>query len=173
LTGFGELPSVRAATTGAEFSTLLDEVEASFAYAKSDLARERSDAAGLITVLAIDDLDGLQRSADSDALERLVRLIRARHANLHALLVGSSASFGASYDGVGHAIKESQTGFVVGGSDYEDLQVLGINVPHAEASQGLPPGRGFYVRRKRYVRVKIAEPPGSLTSEGTPLGKDR
>jgi len=75
------------------------------------------------------------------------------------LLVGSSAAFGASYDGVGHAIKESQTGFIVGGSDYEDLQVLGINVPHSEARQGLPPGRGFYVRRKRYVRLKVAEPP--------------
>ncbi len=92
-------------------------------------------------------------------LDRLVGLIRSRHANLHVVLVGSSAAFGASYDGVGHAIKESQTGFLVGGSDYDDLQVLGINVPHAEAAQGLPAGRGFYVRRKRYVRVKVAEPP--------------
>ncbi len=75
------------------------------------------------------------------------------------LLVGSSSSFGASYDGVGYAIKEAQTGFLVGGSDYDDLQVLGINVPHAEASQGLPAGRGFDVRRKRYVRLKVAEPP--------------
>jgi DNA segregation ATPase FtsK/SpoIIIE, S-DNA-T family len=143
LVGLGEMPSVRAIRGVGDLSTLLDELE------------EPRDA-GTTNVLAIDDLDGLQRSADTDTLERLVRLIRERRANLHVLLVGSSASFGASYDGVGHALKESQTGFLVGGSDYEDLQVLGINVPHAEASLGLPPGRGFYVRRKRYIRLKVA-----------------
>jgi S-DNA-T family DNA segregation ATPase FtsK/SpoIIIE len=146
LHGFRDAPEVRMLNNVAELSSVLDEVEA-------------STSLGITTVLAIDDLDGLQRSADSDVLDRLVRLIRERRANAHVVLVGSSAAFGASYDGVGHAIKESQTGFLVGGSDYDDLQVLGINVPHAEASQGLPPGRGFYVRHKRYIRVKVAEPP--------------
>jgi S-DNA-T family DNA segregation ATPase FtsK/SpoIIIE len=101
---FGDLPGVRTLNNGADLSTVLDDVEA-------------SSSAAVITVLAIDDLDGLQRAADPDALDRLVRLIRGRHANLHVLLVGSSGTFGASYDGVGHAIKESQTGFLVGGSD--------------------------------------------------------
>jgi hypothetical protein len=137
---------VHAIHHAGELSALLDEVEA------------LSDAC-LTQVLAIDDLEGLQRSGDSASLARLVSLIRDRRAGVHVLLVGSSGSFGASYDGMGHAIKETQTGFVVGGSDYEDLQVLGINVPHAEASQGLPPGRGFYARRKRYVRLKVAESP--------------
>jgi S-DNA-T family DNA segregation ATPase FtsK/SpoIIIE len=153
------LPGVHAIHNAGELSALLDEVEAV------------SDAC-LTQVLAIDDLEGLQRSADSASLARLVSLIRDRRAGVHVLLVGSSGSFGASYDGVGHAIKETQTGFVVGGSDYEDLQVLGITVPHAEASQGLPPGRGFYARRKRYVRLKVAESPAptelSLRAGATP-----
>ena len=140
------LAAVKAIHSGGELSVLLDKVEG------------LCDA-GMTQVLAIDDLEGLQRSADSASLERLVSLIRDRRTGIHVLLVGSSASFGASYDGVGQALKETQTGFVVGGSDYEDLQVLGITVPHAEASQGLPPGRGFYARRKRYVRLKVANPP--------------
>lgn len=153
------LPGVHAIHNAGELSAVLDEVEA------------LSDAC-LAQVLAIDDLEGLQRSGDSASLARLVSVIRDRRAGVHVLVVGSSGTFGASYDGVGHAIKETQTGFVIGGSDYEDLQVLGINVPHAEASQGLPPGRGFYARRKRYVRLKVAESPSptelSLRAGATP-----
>ncbi|MDQ6670023.1 MAG: type VII secretion protein EssC [Chloroflexota bacterium] len=146
LNGRDGLPGVRMIHDGAELVTLLDEIESA-----ADVAVAR--------VLAIDDLDGLQRSTDSGTLDRLQRLVRARRSGVHVLLVGSSSSLGASYEGFGHAIKETQTGFLVGGSDYEDLQVLGINVPHAEARQGLPAGRAFYARRKRYVRVKVAEPP--------------
>ncbi len=45
--------------------------------------------------------------------------------------------------------------------DYDDVQVLGLKVPHVEASLGVPRGRGFYARRKQYVCVKIAEPPAA------------
>lgn len=140
------LPGVRQVHDGAALASVLEEIEA-------------TAEAGLSHVLAIDDLDGLQHAVDGDTRERLYQLVRTRRRGLHVLLVGSSSSLGASYDGIGHALKQAQTGFLIGGSDYEDLQVLGINVPHAEASQGVPPGRGFYARRKRYVRVKVAEPP--------------
>jgi S-DNA-T family DNA segregation ATPase FtsK/SpoIIIE len=141
----------------AALAALLDEVEAVV------------DPA-IIHVLAVDDLDTLQRSADAAALQRLVNLVRDRQrTNLHVLLVGSSASLGASYDGLGYAIKATQTGFLVGGSDFEDLQVLGISVPRPEANQGLPPGQGFYARRKRYVRIKVAEPPPEPNTEPSAL----
>jgi S-DNA-T family DNA segregation ATPase FtsK/SpoIIIE len=120
---------------------------------------ERSGEAGNRRVLAIDDLDTLLREADSLLLERLTRLIQGRYAGVHLLVVATTGCLSASYDGLGRALKQAQTGFLLGGSDYEDLQALGLNVPHAEASQGLAPGRGYYARHKRYVRVKIAEPP--------------
>jgi DNA-binding MurR/RpiR family transcriptional regulator len=60
-------------------------------------------------VLAIDDLDALQRSADSDTLQRLVNLVQERRERVHVVLVGSSASLGASYEGFGHAMKQTQT----------------------------------------------------------------
>jgi S-DNA-T family DNA segregation ATPase FtsK/SpoIIIE len=120
---------------------------------------DRLADASTIQVLAIDDLDALQRSADYDALQRLMRLVQGRRERLHVLLVGTSATLGVSYEGFGFAMKQSQTGFLVGGSGFEDLQILGLSVPHAEASQGLPPGRGFYARRKKYVRLKVAELP--------------
>src|SRR5205823_7841712 len=97
-------------------------------------------------------------SVTSDTVERLNRLVRARgQRGLHVLLVGSTSTIGASYDGLGHAMKVAQTGFLVGGSDYDDLQVLGITVPRTEASLGLPTGRGYYSRRKRWQRIKVAE----------------
>jgi len=133
---------------GAALGALLNDIE---------LAAD----SGMTAVLAIDDLDGLQRAADGETLHRLHQLVQARRSGLYVLLVGSSSSLGASYDGVGHAIREAHTGFLVGGSEYEDMQVLGISVPHAEASQGLPVGRGFYARRKRYIRVKVAAPPNA------------
>src|SRR5207244_2434620 len=114
------------------------------------------------SVLAIDDLESLQRSADSETLERLNQLVRARRGDVHVLLVGASSTLSACYDGVGQAMKETQTGFLVGGCDYDDLQVLGLKLPHSEATQGVPPGRGFYARRKHYVRIKVAEFPSTL-----------
>jgi len=152
------LPGVRHIQDGAALGALLNDIELP------------ADS-GMTAVLAIDDLDGLQRAADGETLHRLHQLAQARRSGLYILLVGSSSSLGASYDGVGHAIREAHTGFLVGGSEYEDMQVLGISVPHAEASQGLPVGRGFYARRKRYIRVKVAAPPNAADLTAlTPAG---
>jgi S-DNA-T family DNA segregation ATPase FtsK/SpoIIIE len=113
---------------------------------------------GVPTVLGIDDLEALQRAVSSETLDRLNQVVRARgQRGLHVILVGSTGSFGSSYDGIGHTLKTLQTGFLIGGSDYEDIQVLGINVPRPEASLGLAPGRGFYSRRKHWLRIKVAE----------------
>lgn len=88
-----------------------------------------------------------------DSLRPLARLPHMR------MRIQTDDDFGASYDGVGCAIKEIQTGFLIGGSDFDDLQVLGINLSHPEARQGLAPGRGFYSQRRRFVRVKVADVP--------------
>jgi S-DNA-T family DNA segregation ATPase FtsK/SpoIIIE len=119
----------------------------------------RLEDPNLTKLVAIDDLESLQRVVDAETLQRLGEAIRARTPGVHVLLVGTSAAFAATYDGPAQLIKQGQTGFIVGGTDYDDLQVLGISVPHAEASQGLPPGRGFYARRKRYTRLRAALPP--------------
>jgi hypothetical protein len=93
-------------------------------------------------------------------------MARARRPDAHILLVGNSSTFAGSYEGIGMTLKQAQTGFLIGGRDYDDMQVVGINVPHAEATQALPPGQGYYARRKRYVRVKVAEPPSAPELNG-------
>jgi hypothetical protein len=98
-------------------------------------ALESPGCADLTRVLAIDDLEGLQRATDPETLQRLMRLVQHGPAGVHVLLAGSSAAFGSAYDGLGYLVKSTQTGFLVGGGDYEDLQVFGMSVPHAEASQ--------------------------------------
>lgn len=149
------VPGARCLRDGADLTRALDDIEASAS----------SEA---INVLAIDDLDGLKRAIDSDVLTRLNDLAQARRTPAHVLLVGSSSSFASSYDGIGHTIKQGQTGFLIGGSDYDDLQVLGLTLPHAEASRGLPGGRGFYARRKKFTRVKVATPPDVIESPSVP-----
>jgi S-DNA-T family DNA segregation ATPase FtsK/SpoIIIE len=140
------LPGVVVASDGNAFARALEELL-------------QLEDPNLTKLVAIDDLESLQRDADAETLQRLTDAIRVRAPGLHVLLVGTSAAFAAAYDGPAHLIKQSQTGFIVGGTDYDDLQVLGISVPHAEASQGLPPGRGFYAHRKRYTRLRAALPP--------------
>jgi S-DNA-T family DNA segregation ATPase FtsK/SpoIIIE len=150
LSALERLPHTRQRIdTDADLATALDDIEGCLA------ARDGSAAAH---VLVVDDLSAFQQAVGSEQQNRLTDLVRGRRRpGFHVLLAGTSAAFGASYDGLGHAVKEMQTGFLVGGSEYDDLQVLGINVPHAEAREGLPPGRGFFGHRKRFVRIKVAE----------------
>jgi S-DNA-T family DNA segregation ATPase FtsK/SpoIIIE len=110
-------------------------------------------------VVAIDDLETLQRVSDEQTLQRLTEAIRDRTAALHVVIAGNSAAFMALYDGAAHLVRQGQTGFVVGGTDFDDVRAFGVSVPPSEANRGVPPGRGLYARRKRYVRLRAALPP--------------
>jgi hypothetical protein len=54
------------------------------------------------------------------------------------------------------ALKELQTGFVLGSSDQADLQIVNLRVPFGEAGKALPPGQGYYSRRGRFRKIKAA-----------------
>jgi hypothetical protein len=141
------------------------ETDEDLAAALDDIERCLEAESAAAHVLVVDDLSAFQQTVSSEQRSRLTELVRGRRlGGLHVLVAGTSAAFGAAYEGLGHALKEMQTGFLLGGSDYDDLQVLGINVPHAEAREGVPPGRGFFGCRKRYVRLKAAEVPEDALS---------
>lgn len=109
-------------------------------------------------VVAIDDFDVFRDSVLDDPKQRLEAWIRRdRSIGLHVIAAGSPAAF-EHYDGLCRALRELQTGFVLGSSDHQDLGVLGVRPPAGTAGRLLPPGHGYHARRGRHREVKAAVP---------------
>jgi S-DNA-T family DNA segregation ATPase FtsK/SpoIIIE len=110
-------------------------------------------------VLVIDDYDitsdGLLVGAKS-RLEQLVK--RERGLGFHLILAISSTRSGGGIDGTVRALRDTQTGFLLGSSEQDDAQALGLRLPFGEGGRLFPPGQGYYARRGRTRRVKVATP---------------
>jgi S-DNA-T family DNA segregation ATPase FtsK/SpoIIIE len=111
-------------------------------------------------VLAIDDFDAFSGAVDDDAKYRLEELLnQGRDLGFHLLLAGASSDLVAvMHDGLVRAARRSPAGFILGTSDYEDVQLLNLRLPGSGYPPTLPPGEGFFARRGRAVRVKVVMP---------------
>lgn len=108
-------------------------------------------------VIAMDDFDAVSKQADpmsKDQLEQIVR--RERGMGVHVLVAATSTDLSSAWDGWIRALKELQTGFLLGSSDHSDLQLFNLRLPVGEAGKLLPPGRGYYTRRGHYVEFQAA-----------------
>jgi S-DNA-T family DNA segregation ATPase FtsK/SpoIIIE len=108
-------------------------------------------------IVAIDDFDQFRTScADPNrtALEGLMR--RSRGLGFFVLIAGPSAEFGSTWGVVGKAIKESQTGFLLGSTDHTDLGIFNLRLPSDETGKQLNPGRGYSIRRGRRKLIQVA-----------------
>lgn len=116
-------------------------------------------------VLAIHDFDGFREGVPPGTRERLEQMVRRdRGLGLHLMVCGASAVFNQSMDGFCRALRELQTGVVLGSSDMNDLSVFNLRLPPGESGRLLPPGLGYFVRRGRYRKIKAATPhAGDLT----------
>jgi S-DNA-T family DNA segregation ATPase FtsK/SpoIIIE len=118
-------------------------------------------------VLAIDPFDAFSEQTfdNKDRLEELLR--RDRALGLHVLMAGATSEISSSYDGLLKAIRELQTGFLLGGCDFDDLQLFNLRLGLGEAGKVLPPGQGLVTRRGRYRRIQAASAHvGSVTING-------
>jgi S-DNA-T family DNA segregation ATPase FtsK/SpoIIIE len=110
-------------------------------------------------VIIVDDLDALREGTTQSTRDQLEQLIRReRGLGFHLIIAGATSDFASGWDGLTKALKELQTGFLIGSSDHSDLQLFNLRLPAGEAGKMLPPGQGFYVRRGRFRRVKAATP---------------
>ena len=108
-------------------------------------------------VVAIDDFDtyrdGIQ-GGTKECLEQMAR--RERGLGLHVLLAGSSGDIESAWDGLVKSLKELQTGFLLGSSAHNDLQLFNLRLPIGEAGRLLPPGQGYYAHRGLYRKFRAA-----------------
>jgi hypothetical protein len=81
---------------------------------------------------------------------------RERGLGFHVLIAGSTGDFSSSFEGLVKALKELQTGFVMGSNEQNDVQILNVRLPFGEAGKSLPAGQGYYGRRGRVRKIKAA-----------------
>ncbi len=178
------LPHVRAYVTDDDLlGDALAEIAQSLKDRRQALEEARQQAGGFLDeraflarypalVLAIDDFDALSDEAQSGVKERLEQMIRReRGLGFHILIAGLSNDIGSAWEGWAKALKEQQTGFLLGSSDHDDLQLFNLHLPMGEAGRKLSPGQGFFGQRGRYRKVKVATcKAGSVTlKEWVPL----
>ncbi|MGE5415205.1 MAG: FtsK/SpoIIIE domain-containing protein, partial [Acidobacteriota bacterium] len=90
-----------------------------------------------------------------ETLETVIR--KARGLGIHIILAGSPGDISGSYDNWIKALKEQQNGVLLGTTEYSDLQMFGIRLPFGSSGRLLPPGEGFYARRRQpFQRFKAA-----------------
>jgi len=163
------LPQVQAYITDDDLlGEALAEITESLRERRQALEKARRRAGGFLKeraflarypalVMVIDDFDAFNTEAQSGTKERLEQMIRReRGLGFHVLLAGLSTDVASTWEGWAKAIKELQTGFLLGSSDHNDLQLFNLRLPMGEAGQMLPPGQGYYARRGRYRKVKVA-----------------
>lgn len=116
-----------------------------------------------VIVLFIDDADVLSKQLNDfmvkDQLSAIVRLGRDR--KVHVVLSGVPADFPTFGVDWFADVKSSQSGFLFGTLDSNDLSYFRIPFSESTNSPGglklLPPGQGYYVKRK-FSRIKGAIP---------------
>lgn len=174
------LPQVRAfVTDDAGLSEQLDRIGPALINRRDAMAAAREAAGGVFDerawlaqqtriVVAIDNVDQFGEASgvgNKDALEQIVRVMRGL--GLHLIVAGPSQSFSGAWDGYLKAVLEQQTGFLVGGTDYGDLEVFKIKLPYGQTGKAVPPGQGFFSRRGRYMPFRSATPDaGEVTLAG-------
>ncbi|RLB23012.1 MAG: hypothetical protein DRG71_06485, partial [Deltaproteobacteria bacterium] len=161
------LPHVQAyVTDDDQLGDALAEISHALQERRQALEEARREAGGFLDerafmarypalVMAVDDFDTFKTEAQSSDTARLEQMIRReRGLGFYLLLAGMSTDLSSAYEGWVKALKELQTGFLLGSSD--DSQLFSLNLPYAEKNKLLPPGQGYYARRRRHRKVKVA-----------------
>lgn len=167
-TAFRDIPHVSAYVDDADgldsvIENIVDEVRkrkeaTSPLTAETGACPEGQETAQLL-LLVVDDFYLFSDMASplfKDELERLVK--RERGVGLHVILGGTTSDLSSCWDGYAKALLETQTGFLLGTTAHEDLNLFKARLPTSESGMSLPPGVGYYVRRGRLRKVKLALP---------------
>lgn len=108
-------------------------------------------------VIVMDDCDSVHKQneygAVKDKLEQMVR--RERGMGVYILAAGNNSNLDKVYDGWLKSMRELKTGFLLGSGEYSQ-SLLNIRLSLEESGRTWPPGRGYYGRRGRAVKLHTA-----------------
>ena len=150
---------------------IVDEIDQALEERHQALAAAREAAGGIVDepsfvnqypalILAADNLDQfLVHASEANQDSLLALLQRGKNLGFYTLVTGGVGKFASVYDGLSLAIKEGQTGFLIGSGDRDDLSIFNIyslQVPMAVAGKSQLPGRGYFLRRGRARALQAA-----------------
>jgi hypothetical protein len=169
---FRALPHTTAYVEDAEQLTrVLDELSTTLEERRQALAQARRDSGGVLDeqsfmarhpalVVATDDFDQFRVHTPESDQDRLAELMgRGRNLGLYVFAVSPTRGLASSYATLVAALKESQTGFLVGSADSDHLSIFDIysfRMPMSGWGKSLPPGRGFFLRRGQARPLQVA-----------------
>lgn len=169
LLSFRQLPHTAAYVEDDDrLGEMIDNLSLELDERREALNQARRDAGGIIDeqafmlrypalVVVIDDFDQFQAGVGFSTKGNLEALMkRSRGLGFHLLVAGPSTEFAMSFDSIGKILKDAQTGFLLGSSDHNDIQLFNLRLPMEEAGKSLPPGRCFFARRGRYYTIQAA-----------------
>jgi len=90
----------------------------------------------------------------TDALEQMAS--RGRGLGFHLVLSGASSDLSSCWDEYFKAIAACQSGCLLGGNSYDDLQVFNARLEPGEPECAFASGVGYLVRKGRLQKVKTA-----------------
>jgi S-DNA-T family DNA segregation ATPase FtsK/SpoIIIE len=176
---FCQLPHVATyIEVDSQLAEVVDDLRVQIEQRRQERDRARREAGGLLDestflvrypalILVIDDYDQFRDVTDENtrmALEALLK--RGRGLGIHVLLADVSSDMATlSYsDTLGKAVKDGQTGILLGTTDINDLSIFNLRLPPEEQGKTLVPGRGFFARRNRARGLHIANAQHSPSS---------
>ncbi|MBQ4900417.1 type VII secretion protein EssC [Paenibacillus sp. Marseille-P2973] len=109
-------------------------------------------------MLLIDDADVMAKRISSNfaLTEQLEYITRyGRENGVYIIAAGQANDMNQNWDAWLKEVKSAQVGWLLGTTDLNEAQLFNIKIPYDQSGKILPPGEGFYIKRK-YERVKIA-----------------
>ncbi len=156
--GSGELAAMQALPHVRACASSADELDAAVQAIADWLHQRPDDGRSAVGFLFIDDYDHFRAEAPEAVREQLEGWVRReRGRGFHLVAAGSADGF-QSYDGLSRAIRELQTGFILGTRDHGDLSLLSLRPSYTGSGALLSPGQGYYARRGRFREIKAATP---------------
>jgi S-DNA-T family DNA segregation ATPase FtsK/SpoIIIE len=155
------LPHVAGAASDGAGSGALIEAIATLLQERRERRTQGAATTEPPLLVIADDLDLFREALPASARDRLESIIRRdRGLGFHLLVAGGSAALQSGYDGLTKALRELQTGFLLGTADPAEGALFGVRLPHVEGNRFLAPGQGYYIRRGRVRAIKGALPVG-------------
>ncbi|UOY91680.1 type VII secretion protein EssC [Ectobacillus sp. JY-23] len=159
------LPHVRKfASDEVQMQEVFEELVKQMDEVKTQPFMQESGLQRPLTVLVIDDGDSFAQQISysyeiKDYVERIAKF--GRDKGVYIIMAATLSNLSNySHEGWFAEFKKKYAGYLLGSTYSNDVYFYNIRIPHQETDQELPPGEGYFIKRK-HIKVKTALPAAS------------